>query len=221
MKSSDVSNALTGIIALCCLVLTGTALQRQFFAPAPRSVVMGPEAVPDWSSYARDGQRMGPASARVTITEFSDYQCPFCKKFNTVLHQVRAAHPNDVAVVYRHFPLRQHEYARTAALASECAAAQGRFEAFTDTLYAAQGSIGERRWTAFASAAGIRDTIAFSTCVRDSTYDQRIRRDEAEGKRLKAHGTPTVLVNGWRVNGPLTLDVIEKLVSQELAGGQR
>ena len=100
MKSSDVSNALTGIIALCCLVLTGTALQRQFFAPAPRSVVMGPEAVPDWSSYARDGQRMGPASARVTITEFSDYQCPFCKKFNTVLHQVRAAHPNDVAVVY-------------------------------------------------------------------------------------------------------------------------
>ena len=114
------------------------------------------------------------------------------------MDSLRAKYPQDVAVLFRHFPLPMHPYARPAALAAVCAAAQGRFETFYDALYNLQDSLGHMPWLRYAVRAGVPDTAAFATCVADSAGVARLTDDQAAGNKLQVEGTPTVLVNGRR-----------------------
>ena len=132
------STATTVVLTLCALVLTGILVRREFF---PGITATAPREVEHWSQLASAGHTMGPANAPVRILEFSDFQCPYCARLQPTLQAIRAKYPDRVAVVYRHFPLADHPHAMQAALASECAAAQGRFERFHDILFAAPDSI--------------------------------------------------------------------------------
>lgn len=81
---------------------------------------------------------MGAKKPKVTLIEYSDFECPFCQRFHPTIKQIAAKYPNDVAVVYRHFPLESiHPNARGYAVASECAGQQGKFWEFADTLFGA------------------------------------------------------------------------------------
>ena len=181
-----------------------------------------PEEVSDWRRYASAGHRIGSRSATVVITEFSDFQCPFCRRLHLVLNVIRARHPEDVAIVYRHFPLpHAHHYARAAALAAECAAAQGRFESYHDALYQHQRALGRLPWTQYALLAGVRDTLSFDRCVRDSIYARVLQADVDAARELNVTRTPTVLVNGWRMHEALTPTTLERLIDSELARSAR
>jgi hypothetical protein len=118
-------------VAVCAIIMaTGTVWAR--FRPAAASIRQAPRpvsaAVGNWADLEQAGHRIGPASAKLTIVEFGDFECPACGEFEHTLQQVRRAYPKDVAVVFRHWPLPYHKLAYPAARAAECAADQGRFE---------------------------------------------------------------------------------------------
>lgn len=159
---------------------------------------------------------MGPPAAPVTVVVFSDFQCPFCAVLMKRLRTLRDRYPREIAVVYRHFPLPVHSYAVAAVRASECAAAQGRFEQFHDALFAAQDSIGVVPWDGFATTAGITDLPAFQACNARTDPIPALARDTLAGKRLDVTATPTFLVNQTRLQGAAPLDTLEAYVRRAL-----
>jgi protein-disulfide isomerase len=136
---------------------------------------------------------------------------------DNTLARLRSKYDAVLAVSYRQFPIAQlHPFARSAALASECANAQGRFDSYSTVLFAHQDSIGKIAWSSLASRAGITDTVSFARCLRDSTFASRITADSVEGVHLKVRGTPTVMVNGWRLNEPPTEAKLDSLIRKEM-----
>jgi protein-disulfide isomerase len=122
--------------------------------------------------------------------------CPACGAFERVAAQLRAAHHEDVALVFRHWPLPYHHLAYPVARASECAGNQGQFESFHDVVYAHQDSLGVVPLTEFARRAHVPDLVAFDRCASASQRVPAIERDIATAQRLGSRGTPTLIVNG-------------------------
>lgn len=219
MTSNRLLNVATGLMVACALTITGLVIRRELFATPgrrPTSVPRTPERVANWKEIAAAGTRMGPADAPVIITEFSDFQCPYCRRLAPVLKEIQGRYPGRVAISYRHFPIARHPFAATAAQASECAGAQERFEAYHDALFDTADSIGKRPWIEFAAIAGVRDMKAFQKCLSDSTYKQRVEADQAVGKELRLVGTPTIIVNEWRWHGAPTTAALDSLVKSQL-----
>lgn len=183
-KRTDwVLNTMTALVAICALAMVGMRVQTLLHADPAK-----PRRINDAGSYARGGHSMGPAGAVVTIVEFADYQCPYCRKSDRILTAIRDRHPNDVRIVYRHFPLAIHDSAISAARAAECAALAGRFEPFHHLLFANATAIGVKRWTWFAAQAGIGDTVGFDSCMKQNGGFPQIARDRAEGEKIgRAH----------------------------------
>jgi protein-disulfide isomerase len=206
----------TAVPFLCALVVTSLVVRRELFSrppEAPSTTVH--RQIPDWRSYSV-GQRIGPENARVTIIEFSDYQCPFCQAMAGSIAQVRQKHPDDVALVYRHFPLPYHPQAVPAARASFCAGEQGRFPAYHDALFARQQSLPTTDWTRLATEAGVPDSARFDACLSSAAAQQAIDRDLAAGRRLGVQGTPTLMVNGDLL-GSATQAALAEAVEHALA----
>ncbi|HET6765185.1 MAG TPA: thioredoxin domain-containing protein [Longimicrobiaceae bacterium] len=207
----------TAIPIACALVVTSLVVRRELFPrvaePAAPAVH---RQVPEWRDYAV-GQRIGPANARVTITEFSDYQCPFCRKMAARIAQLRQAHPHDVALVYRHFPLPYHPQALAAARASFCAGEQGRFAAYHDAVFARQDSLATVDWARLARAAGVPDASRFDACLHGAAARAAVERDVAAGGRLGVDGTPSLMVNGEFIGGAQPA-ALSEAVERALAG---
>jgi protein-disulfide isomerase len=206
----------TGLMVCCALAITAAVVHREFFpAAAAAQPDTEPRPVQNWEQIAAAGQRMGPAAAPVQIVEFSDFQCPFCATFAETLRKVRAKHPGRVSVLYRHYPIQQiHPYARTAALAAECAGEQGRFEAYHDRLFVAQDSIGTWAWERFAAEAGVADVPAFTRCVRDERLLAKVDRDAKLAEEAGISLTPSIVINGTLIPGALSEAELEKWITR-------
>jgi protein-disulfide isomerase len=214
MKSEWISNLLTGVLVVCALIVTALVARRELM-PTARQHAPEPEFVSQWQRFAAAGQRMGPATAPVTVVEFSDFQCPACRALASSIEEIRRREPSRVAVVYRHFPLSGHPHARAAAHASECAASQSAFGAFHNLLFAEQASIGQTGWADFARRAGVRDLGAFETCLGDSSRAQSVlQRDSLAGAELHVAPTPTFMINGWKIVGVPPLDTIRAYIDR-------
>jgi protein-disulfide isomerase len=211
MQRETFSTVMTAVLVLCALTVTGFVARREL--GGSRAKYPPAESVADWTIYHTDGQRTGPAAAAVTIVEFSDFMCAFCREFSTRLTDVRDQYPNSIALIYRHFPLPRHgAVAEQAAMAAECAGDQGRFHAMHDSLFAWQDSLGVVPWRQLGAAAGVADILRFARCLTDSTVAARVRRDFEAGRRLGVRGTPTILVNDMRLVGAVPTDTILKYV---------
>lgn len=196
----------------CALVLTVLLVRREIVQPGGSSPPAS-RVVPNWAELRRGGQRLGPASAPVTIVEFSDFQCPFCARFaRDVLAPARARYPAAISVMYRHWPLSIHRFATDAAIASECAARQGRFEQYHDALFATQDSIGAWSFQRFARIAGVPDLAAFTRCLSDAEAAARVSRDRRAAIAVGAAGTPTFIVNGVVLGAPLDAARLDSIV---------
>ena len=141
---------------------------------------------------------MGPKDAPVVIIEFGDYECSACRGVAPHIDAVRAAFPNTVALVYRHWPLSYHHLAYPAARAAECASLQGKFEVFHEWLYRDSEWMANsrQRFAAFAAQVQIPDLEQFESCLDTLDPVMSVERDIAAARELEAHGTPTILVNG-------------------------
>ena len=192
-------NTLLISACLSSVVTAAVVVRRQIATPTaggPNSPTP-PRPIDNWKDYVEGGRRIGPDNAALTIVEFADFQCPACRGFHAVIERLRAEYPNDFAVSYRYFPLSYHRRAYASARASECAAQQGRFEAFHRALFDSFDSLDTVSFEPLARKAGVSDIARFNSCASSSDPVPRIERDLAIGRdSLRLTGTPTVLANG-------------------------
>ena len=159
----------------------------------------------------------GAASAPVTIVEFSDFQCPFCRQVAPTLKQVRDTYGDKVRIVWKDFPLTQiHPQAFKAGEAAHCAAEQGKFWEYHDTLFGSQQALQVTDLKKYAAELGL-DSAKFDPCVDSSKYADRVREGVAQGSRLGVNSTPTMYVNGRLVSGAQPYDVIAAVIDEELS----
>jgi len=197
------------VLTVCALIVTGLVVRREIYPPTPAHA-----EVVDWKRYAANGHVMGPAVAAVVVIVFSDFQCPACKMLADDLRIVRENDPQRVRIIYRHYPLPTHTSAMAAAYASECAAVQGRFEAFHDALFAEQSLIGHVSWEHFGSVAALKDPAAFARCMTSEIASAAVARDTVDGNRLGLNATPMLLINGVELRGAPTLSALKRLIEQ-------
>jgi protein-disulfide isomerase len=165
---------------------------------------------------AADGPSKGPAGARVTIVEFSDFQCPFCSRALPVLDEVLERYPDDVRLVYRHMPLdRIHAHARSAAEASVCAQDQGRFWPFHDLLFANPRNLGPADLERYASEVGL-DLEPFRACVAERKFREKVEADSDAARTIGVSGTPAFVVNGIVLTGARPLPDFVRIIDAEL-----
>jgi protein-disulfide isomerase len=210
------SIAATALMVVCAVAVTGVVLRRELWPTARASTVSIFETFPEWRLYTEDGRRVGPSDAPAVMVVFADYQCPACKELEGRLRETRERFPSQLVIVFRHFPLPIHRFARRAAEATECAAAQNRFESMHALLYDRQDSIGVTPWRSLAHDARIADVNAFDRCMRDSTGLPAVTRDFKAAQRLEAKGTPTVLINGVRFSGVIPQSTLDSLVANAI-----
>jgi protein-disulfide isomerase len=210
----------TAVLVLCALLTTSVALRREFLGPRLASVEAQrkPILIKDWRAQLAKGIRVGPADAPVQLMEFADFECPYCATFHKDVKALQARYPSKVALVYVHFPLPMHRFAEPAARVAECASAQGRFEPMYDRLFDQQDSFGLKPWSEFGAEAGVLDRAAFEACISSKTLVPRIAEGKLLGKELDVQGTPTLVINGWKLGRPPNLEVLDRMVKAILSG---
>ena len=166
---------------------------------------------------AAEGPSLGPAGAPVTIIEFSDYQCPFCKRAEPTVREIAKRYPEQVRLVFRHFPLDNiHPEARSAAEAATCAEDQGKFWEFHELLFDELSEPREGRSCASSPGQAKLDLAAFDACVAERRHRARVDADVAAGREAGVSGTPAFYVNGIPLSGARSVDEFVKLIEREL-----
>ncbi len=176
--------------------LVGAYLKRERQSAAQRASIAR-----TWGELISEGGYLGASATNSSeLVEFSDYQCPFCKRLQARLDTLFVKEPR-LVVRFRHFPIGGHAYARSAALASICAEAQARFASFHRRLFTVTRWDREPNWPKEAQAAGVRDLRAFRHCLADATTVRRLNRDLALAESLGVTATPTVFGQNGRLQG--------------------
>jgi protein-disulfide isomerase len=158
----------------------------------------------------------GPANAPVTIIEFSDYECPFCKRAEPTVEQVIAAYPDKVRLVYRNYPLPFHKSARPAAEAAMCANAQGKFWEYHAKLFAAP-TLDDASFKKIAGDVGL-DQSKFDACLTAKEGTKNIDKDIADASAVGVRGTPAFFINGRMISGAQPFEKFKVIIDEELAG---
>lgn len=214
--------AVSTLIAIAAVSVSAAALHREFFARSanahPPEQGGPPTYLSAWRAFPSAGVTVGDSLAPVKIVEFADLECPFCRVFHERVERIRREFGDKVALVYIHYPLPNHRFARPAARAMECAASQGRFAEFQTAVFAKQDSLGLRSWAAYATDAQVTDRERFAQCAADTSTVARIEAGVALGAQIHVRGTPTVIVNGWRFPTPPDESVLSETIRALLAG---
>ena len=169
--------------------------------------------IPTEGFYSR-----GPADAPITIVEFSDYQCPFCRRWHDeVSQELFATYPDQIRLVYRNLPLTSiHPDAFSAAEAAMCAGDQNVYWDYHDKLFGGE-ILGTDVYLQYARDLSL-DLTAFETCITERKYQAEIQADSDFAVNLGVRSTPTFFVNGLAIVGAQPLDVFRQVIDKELAG---
>lgn len=158
----------------------------------------------------------GPADAPITIIEFSDFECPFCRKWvQETWSLIAKTYPGKVRLYYRDFPLSGHPNAIPAAVAARCAGEQNQFWAFHDKLFSGT-TLSSPIYESYAAALGL-DVAKFKACTQSNRYEKEVNADLEYGSNLGIRGTPTFLINGIPLVGAQPFSAFQKIIDQELA----
>jgi len=158
----------------------------------------------------------GLANARLTIVEFSDFECPFCKQVQSTLKQIVDGYGRDVRLVFKHLPLEGHRNSFPAARAAYCAAEQDRFWQFHDALFSAQ-DLSPPALERIASDLGLASE-RFKRCLNSEQSRAAIVKDLEAAKLFRIDSTPSFIVNGKLIKGALSFADFRKIIEQELSG---
>ncbi|MBU0732292.1 thioredoxin domain-containing protein [Patescibacteria group bacterium] len=135
----------------------------------------------------------GNPDASVTFVEFSDFQCPFCSKFHPTMKTFAEANQDNIRWIFKHFPLKSHPQAQPAAVAVECAGAQGKFFEYNAGLFENQSSLSEEFYTQLAGDLGL-NTVEFDICLSAGEHDNKISADYNMALEAGVTGTPNTIV---------------------------
>jgi protein-disulfide isomerase len=174
------------------------------------------ERAPSRFEIPADDPARGSRNARVTVIEFGDFQCPFCRSAEDTLKAIRSKYGDQVRLVYMDFPLRFHIHAMLAASAARCAGEQGKLWQYREALFADRVNLRLNDLEARAQQLGL-DTAQFKACLGNGRYYGPIKRDIAEGHYLGVAVFRRSLSNGRQVAGSQKLESFEKLIDRQLA----
>lgn len=209
--------ALAAVLTVILLIALGPKP-----AAAGEYISITPQAWPQ-----ADGKSLGPAGAAVVITEYADYQCPYCKIYHDDIQPQLVRDYVETGLVryeYRHLIVIDGNVggneSRRAAQAAECAAEQNRFWDYSNMLYANQngegtGAFSDTRLKAFSAALGLDET-AFNRCLSSSRAAGSVLADERAAGAAGLNSTPSLLVNGVRVANPLNYDQVKAAIDAAL-----
>lgn len=205
--------SIPGAIVLAGAIIAGAiVLTRAPGRPSAPGAAGGPAASPTVAAAealalkiafrpvdaARDHIR-GPENAKVTLIEYSDTECPFCKRFHPTLQQAIREYPNDVRWVYRHFPLTAlHAKALKESEATECAGEQGKFWEYVDLLFERTPSndqLDPAQLPVIAKDAGL-DAAKFEECLSSGRMAPRVQEDLDDAQKAGGQGTPYTVIVG-------------------------
>lgn len=163
---------------------------------------------------------LGAKNPKVTIVEYSDFECPYCGNFYPTIKQIMDKYGKDVRLVYRHYPLSFHPQAEPTALASECASEQGKFWEFHDMMFEGQTQLSDSFRTSAAQKLGLNMT-KFNDCVSSKKYLDKVSAQMLGGNEAGVQGTPHSIVigpNGEKVpiSGAQPYASVEAVVKQFL-----
>ena len=161
---------------------------------------------------------IGPDDAPITIVEFSDYQCPFCRRWHAEVYEpLLAAYPGKIKLVYRNLPLTSiHPDAFGAAEAAMCAGEQDAYWPYHEKLFSSE-NLGNLVYTQYAQELSL-DMGKFQSCLTDQKYKAAIEADSNFAINLGVRSTPTFFINGLAIVGAQPLDVFKQVIDKELAG---
>jgi protein-disulfide isomerase len=160
---------------------------------------------------------VGPKDAKVTIVEFADFQCPFCARMVPTLNRIIEKYKGKVRWVYRDFPLREiHPEALPAAVAANCAGAQGKYFEMHHALFENYQTLGAPLYKDLAGKIGL-DSAKFEECMKDPKMENEVLKDAQEGQNLGINGTPAYFVNGRKLGGAVNEAEFSRLIEEELA----
>ncbi len=162
---------------------------------------------------------LGPANAAITLVMYSDYECPFCKKwYDEVFKPLQDHYGDKIKFVYKDFPLYgKHENAAPAAEAADCAGDQGKYWEYQAKLFSSEKAYGQDTYLQYAGDLSL-DGKQFQECLTTRKYAEEVQEDYDFASQLGVQSTPTFFVNGIPIVGAQPLQAFEQLIDQELAG---
>lgn len=158
----------------------------------------------------------GPADAPITIVEWSDYQCPFCKRAYPTVEQVLTEYKDQVRYIHLDYPLPFHQQAMPASMAVHCAGEQGKFWEYNNNLYSAPGDLSAADLTKRAADLGL-EGAAFEACTASKKYEALIKTNFADGSALGVTGTPAFFINGRMLVGAQPIEQFRAIINDELS----
>lgn len=164
-----------------------------------------------------DAVTKGDKGAKVTIVEFSDFQCPYCKKGADVTKELIKKYGNKIYIGFKHYPLPFHTEAKKAAMASECANEQGKFWEMHDALFASQAEFKDGKWDKIAEKVGVKDIKKFNDCVSTDKFAAKMDKHMEEAKKLGINAVPNFFINGRVLAGAMPIEEFTKIIDEELA----
>lgn len=203
-------------------VVFGLGLGSGYWVWGRAAAVKDPSAAQQVTRYnvlPGDNPSLGPANAPITVIEFSDYQCPYCRKWHTeVFRQLMAAYPDKVRLVYRDFPLTSiHPEAEPAAEAAYCAGEQMNYFDYQDRLFSMQYGLDKAAFQRYAAEQGL-DMDRFNTCLDTGKFNSKVMANYQYAAKIGISSTPTFFINGIAIVGAQPLEVFQQVIDQELAG---
>ena len=163
----------------------------------------------------RGAPTTGPANARITLVEFSDFQCPYCSKASVQIAAILKAYPNDVKLVFKQFPLDNHPQAMISAQASLAAWNQGKFWQLHDLMFANRTKLSPQAIHYWADSLKL-DMKKFDADLNSPTVKKQVLKDLEDGEKAGVEGTPTLYIDGQRYNGDLDLAKIKPVLDEQL-----
>ena len=160
----------------------------------------------------------GPEAAKVTLVEFSDFECPFCGRVRPTLAQIEEEYGDDVRIVFKHLPLAMHPKAPAAHAASEAAHRQGKFWEMHDLIFDNQREISDEKYQEWAGTLGL-DLEKFNADRNSKEVKDRVQIDVRQAQGLNVRGTPGFFVNGRFLSGAQPFEAFKRLIDEELKEG--
>ena len=210
---------LTVSLVTCALVVTALVVRREILLNQTTDVK--PDQVLSdsmWQVISATHQGFESSFVRpVTIVEYFDYGCSFCRELQPALNALEKRYAEEVTVIYRHYPIFRHPAAYDAAIAAECAANQGYFKAFHNTLFLNQELLPDTvNWDLMAQLVRLPDLERFRNCVSALDTAPKVDADTSMAKMFHIDGVPTLIVNGKVYSGLLTADELDHVVQRAL-----
>ena len=216
MASTDSLKMATDYVANQNKQIRRNQVYQELLKKTPVEVlVTKPEAPVVNVTYAPDDPIKGNAKAPVTIVEFTDFQCPYCKRSQDTIRQIEQEHSQDVKFVARQYPLPFHDRAKPAAEAAMCAKEQGKFWEYRDKLFDKQ-ELSDADLHRYAQELNL-NTKKFDKCLAGHKYAGRVDSDAADGRRFGVNGTPHFFINGQSVVGAQPYQVFDEAIKNALA----